>query len=93
MFGDMLVGFVIKNNWVGVVMYGCIRDSEEIGKMDVGVKVLGIMFLKFVKKGVGERDIIVRFGGVIFIFGYYVYLDFDGIIVLFKELIFDVLKL
>lgn len=89
MFGDNFVLFVMKNNWVGVVMYGCIRDFEEILRMDVGVKVLGIMSLKFIKKGLGERDIVVRFGGVIFIFGYYFYVDFDGIIVLFKELIFD----
>ena len=38
-------------------MYGCIRDSEEIGKMDVGVKALGTMPLKSVKKGVGEETL------------------------------------
>lgn len=93
MLGDMLAGLVIKNNWAGVVMYGCIRDSEEIGKMDVGVKAMGTMPLKSVKKGLGERDITVRFGGVTFTPGHYLYSDLDGIIVSPKQLTLDAPKL
>lgn len=93
MLGDILAGLVIKNNWAGVVMYASIRDSEEIGKMDVGVKAIGTMPLRSVKKGLGERDIPVRFGGVTFTPGHYLYSDLDGIIVSPKELTLNPPKL
>jgi len=48
--------------------------------MDLGVKALGTHPLKSVKKGVGERDVPVRFAGVYFTPGHFVYADEDGII-------------
>ena len=86
MLGDNLAAMAVKNNWAGVLMYGCIRDSEEIGQMKLGVRALGTMPLKSIKKGQGERDITVRFAGVNFTPGHYVYSDLDGIIVSPKEL-------
>ena len=86
MLGDNLAAIAVKNNWAGVLMYGCIRDSEEIGQMKLGVRALGTMPLKSIKKGQGERDITVRFAGVNFTPGHYVYSDLDGIIVSPKEL-------
>lgn len=93
MLGDILAGLAMKNNWAGVVMYASIRDSEEIAKMDIGVKAIGTMPLRSVKKGLGERDIPVRFGGVTFTPGHYLYSDLDGIIVSPKELTLDPPKL
>lgn len=86
MLGDNLAAMAVKNNWTGVIMYGCIRDSEEIKKMDLGVAAMGTMPLKSIKKGQGERDIPVRFGGVTFLPGNFVYSDSDGIIVSPREL-------
>lgn len=86
MLGDNLAAMAVKNNWTGVIMYGCIRDSEEIGKMDLGVAAIGTMPLKSIKKGQGDRDIPVRFGGVTFTPGHFVYSDFDGIIMSPRQL-------
>lgn len=56
----------VENGWSGVVMNGMIRDSADIAAMDLGVsKALGTHPLKSVKRGVGERDVPVRFAGVI----------------------------
>ena len=93
MLGDNLAAMAVKNNWTGVLMYGCIRDSEEIGTMELGVAALGTMPLKSIKKGQGEGDIPVRFGGVTFTPGHYVYSDLDGIIVSPKELVLPPPKL
>ncbi|XP_078368582.1 putative 4-hydroxy-4-methyl-2-oxoglutarate aldolase [Oculina patagonica] len=93
MLGDILAGLAMKNNWAGVVMYCSIRDSEEIAKMAIGVKAIGTMPLRSVKKGQGERDIPVRFGGVTFTPGHYIYSDLDGIIVSPKELTLEPPKL
>jgi regulator of ribonuclease activity A len=80
MLGDLLAAAAVANGWTGVVMYGLIRDSVEIGGMALGVKALGTLPLKSVKRGIGERDVPVRFGGVTFTPGDHVYADEDGLI-------------
>jgi regulator of ribonuclease activity A len=80
MLGDLLAAKAAANGWSGVLMYGLIRDSVEIAAMDLGVKALGTHPMKSVKNGVGERDLVVRFGGVTFVPGEYLYADEDGIV-------------
>lgn len=80
MLGDVLADMAVKNGWVGVVMFGLIRDSADIAQMRLGVKALGTHPLKSVKKGAGERDVTVRFAGVSFTPGQHVYADEDGIV-------------
>ncbi|QID18643.1 RraA family protein [Nitrogeniibacter mangrovi] len=81
MVGDQLGVLAVKNGWAGIVVYGCIRDSKAIGGMDVGVFALGTHPRKTVKKGVGDTDVPVTFGGVTFTPGEYLYADEDGVIV------------
>ncbi len=79
--GDQLALLGVKNGWAGVIVYGCIRDAKAIGAMDLGVFALGTHPKKSIKKGAGDRDIPVTFGGVTFAPGQYVYADEDGVIV------------
>lgn len=79
--GDQLGVLAVKNGWAGVIVYGCIRDSRAIGTMALGAFALGTHPLKSIKKGVGEADIPVTFGGVTFVPGEYVYADEDGVVV------------
>lgn len=81
MVGDQLALLGVKNNWAGIVVYGCIRDSGPIAGMDIGVFALGTHPMKSVKKGAGDADIPVTFGGVTFTPGEYTYADEDGVIV------------
>ena len=39
--GDQLAALAQKNGWAGVVVNGCIRDAEEVGRTAIGVKALG----------------------------------------------------
>jgi regulator of ribonuclease activity A len=55
----MLAEKAVKNGWNGIVVYGLIRDSVDIGQMDIGVKALGTLPLKSVKRGVGLRNEVV----------------------------------
>jgi len=80
MLGDMLAAKAAAKGWSGVLMYGLIRDSVDIAQMHLGVKALGTCPLKSVKKGIGERDVVVRFSGVTFVPGEYLYADEDGIV-------------
>lgn len=79
--GDQLAQLGVKNGWAGIVVYGCIRDSRAIGEMDIGVFAIATHPLKSIKRGVGESDIAVVFGGVTFVPGQYLYADDDGVIV------------
>lgn len=79
--GDQLAILAQKNGWEGVVVNGCIRDSGVIGKIDIGVRAINTHPLKSVKKGAGDRDINVSFGGVTFKSGEWLYADEDGVIV------------
>jgi regulator of ribonuclease activity A len=85
--GDQLALLGTKNGWAGIVLYGCIRDSKPIGAMDIGLAALGTNPLKSIKKGVGERDLAVTFGGVTFTPGEYLYADEDGVIVSSEPLV------
>jgi regulator of ribonuclease activity A len=65
----------------GIVVDGCIRDSEEISRIPIGVKARHAVPKKSAKGGLGERDVPVRFAGLTFTPGDYLYADPDGIIV------------
>jgi len=79
--GDQLAALANENGWSGVVVNGCIRDSELVATIDIGVKALGTHPKKSLKRGLGERDIPVRFAGVEFKPGDYLYADADGVLV------------
>ncbi|MBD5803548.1 putative regulator of ribonuclease activity [Azoarcus sp. Aa7] len=79
--GDQLALLGVKNGWAGVIVYGCIRDSKAISGMDIGAFALGTHPQKSIKKGVGDRDLPVTFGGVTFVPGQFVYADEDGVVV------------
>jgi regulator of ribonuclease activity A len=79
--GDQLGELAVKNGWQGIVVYGCIRDSAVIDGQDIGVRALDTHPRKSVKKGAGDRDLAVTFGGVTFRPGEWLYADTDGIVV------------
>ena len=87
LLGDMIAENAVTNGWQGLIIYGCIRDVDAIRGMDIGVQALGTIPLKTDKRGIGERDITVTFGGVTFKPGEFVYADNNGIIVSAQALV------
>lgn len=81
MLGDLLAKKAVDNGWEGVIIHGCIRDSAAIGEMNLGVKALGTCPMKTEKRGLGDMNVPVRFAGVDFVPGQFVYADEDGIVV------------
>jgi regulator of ribonuclease activity A len=79
--GDQLAAQAVKNDWAGVVVWGCIRDSVAIGAMELGVLALATHPLKTVKKNLGEAEIPVSFASIEFRPGEWLYADEDGLIV------------
>lgn len=79
--GDLLAQAGANNQWAGIVVYGCIRDSGVIATINIGCKALGTLPMKTDKKGIGEKDLTVHFADVDFVPGHFLYADEDGIIV------------
>ncbi|NVK42163.1 MAG: ribonuclease E activity regulator RraA [Oceanospirillaceae bacterium] len=81
MLGDMLAEKAERNGWEGIVIYGCIRDVNAIGNLDIGVQALGTHPMKTEKRGLGDLNVPVTFGGVTFRPGDYIYGDNNGLLV------------
>ena len=79
--GDMLAEKASSNGWSGIIIYGCIRDVDEIMATDIGVQALGVHPVKTEKKDIGEINIPVTFGGLTFVPGEYLYADNNGVVV------------
>lgn len=87
LLGDLLAQKAVSNGWAGVIVYGCIRDVDVIATLPLGVQAIAANPLKTDKRNEGQRDVALRFGGVEFVPGQYVYADNNGVIVAGKSLL------
>lgn len=69
-----------ENEWEGIIVYGSIREVDELEEMSVGIQALASIPVGANAQGVGELDIPVNFGGVTFVPEDYIYADNTGII-------------
>jgi regulator of ribonuclease activity A len=81
MLGDRIAAGAVENGWAGVLLYGCVRDSAALARMDLGVKALAAVPRRSVRRGEGQRDLPVTFAGVTFRPGDWVCCDEDGVLV------------
>lgn len=87
LMGDMIAESAVKNHWNGVIIYGCVRDVDAIAELNLGVHALAAIPQKSNRKGLGEVDIRLNFGGVTIQAGDYVYADNNGIIIAKEKLV------
>ncbi len=87
LLGDMLAAKAVENGWNGIIINGCIRDSVDMAKMDLGVMALGTHPLKTEKNGVGKTNVSISFAGLNFEPADFIYVDEDGFVISEKPLI------
>lgn len=87
LLGDMIAESAVKHGWVGVIVYGCVRDVDAMRQMELGVQALASIPQKSTRKGIGEVGVTLQFGGVTIRDGDYVYADNNGILVAAEPLI------
>ena len=85
--GDLLAQAGADNDWEGIIVFGCIRDSHVIATINIGCKAMATHPMKTEKKGMGEKNVDVHFAEVNFIPGDFLYADEDGVIVSPKDLL------
>jgi len=81
LLGDLIAEKACENGWAGFVIYGCIRDVDAIAELNLGVQALNSIPIKSVRKGRGDLNIDITFGGVTFKPGHFIYADNNGVIV------------
>jgi regulator of ribonuclease activity A len=85
LLGDNVAGLAASNGWAGIVVNGCIRDSDAVDQLPIGVRSLGVNPRRSAKTGAGEVDVPVSFGAATFTPGAWLISDEDGIVVLTAE--------
>ena len=80
--GDMIGADLVRNGWAGVVVWGAVRDTAELGRLDLGVKALGSIPRKSVRRGEGVSDVELTFGSVTWRPGDVLFADPDGVVLL-----------
>jgi regulator of ribonuclease activity A len=83
--GGLLGQLAERNRWAGVVVWGAVRDTEELRQCHVGVRALASNPRRSAKHGVGERDVPVTVAGVAIQPGHWLAADADGIVVMDRE--------
>ena len=69
------------NNWEGIIVYGCVREVDELEDMSIGIQALASIPVSAVNQNIGEIDVPVNFGGVTFLPEDYLYADNTGILI------------
>jgi regulator of ribonuclease activity A len=87
LLGGKLAELARSNGWRGLIVNGCIRDCSEVAVIDIGVKALHTSPRRSDKTGAGQQGVALRFAGVSFAPGAYLYTDEDGLIVADRDLL------
>jgi regulator of ribonuclease activity A len=82
LLGGNLAAAAVRNGWSGIVVHGCVRDSVELARSEVGVRALALVPLPTEKRNTGARDVPVQVAGVWVRPGDWLYADDDGIVVM-----------
>lgn len=84
--GGQLAAKAAASGWVGLVVFGAVRDVAELEDVELGIKALAPCPRSSEKLGTGQRDVPVTFAGQTINPGDYLYADGDGIVVASRAL-------
>ncbi len=82
LLGDMVAREALEHGWAGIVVWGCVRDTEELKTLDLGVMALAPMPRRPLKHGDGQIDVAVELAGVRCAPGDTLVADEDGVVLL-----------
>jgi regulator of ribonuclease activity A len=82
LLGDNIAQLAVDNQWAGIVLNGCVRDTVALDALGLGIRAIGSNPRPSSKLGAGEIDTPVTFGEVTFSPGDLLYADEDGVVVL-----------
>jgi len=84
--GGNLARSAADSGWAGIVVDGAVRDADEIDACALGVRALAVTPRRSIKRGEGQRDLVVSVCGAIVRPGDWIYADRDGVLVSSRRL-------
>jgi regulator of ribonuclease activity A len=85
LLGDLIAAQAVTHGWEGVVIYGCVRDCAALKSLALGVRALGTVPRKSVRRGEGQTQLPIEIGGITCRPGDRLSADEDGIVLLDAE--------
>lgn len=89
LLGDQIALALADNGWAGIIIFGYLRDVNALAKTPLGIQAMGAIPVKTDKRGIGDLNVPVTFGGVTFTPGAWVYADNNGVLISDRELATD----
>lgn len=83
--GDVIAAEAAASGWVGMIIWGGVRDVEMLAETQLGLMALGHTPARCVRKGEGEIGCDIRIQGVAVATGDYIVADADGALVFAKD--------
>lgn len=80
--GGNIAAAAARNGWAGVVIDGCVRDSAELARCDIGIRALALVPMPTERRNQGRRDVTIHLRGVRIVPGDWLVADEDGIVVM-----------
>lgn len=84
-----LAQLAADNGWEGIVVYGAVRQLQQLENIDIGIQALASIPVGATDDNLGEVDVPVNFAGVTFFPEDYIYADLTGIIISQEQLELD----
>lgn len=75
-----------ENGWAGLLISGAVRHVTALARVELGVAALGSSPRAPLLRAAGQASVSVRFGGVTFEPGHWLYADPDGVITSWQPL-------
>ena len=85
LLGDVLAGAAVRNGWVGLVIWGAVRDSAALARMPLGVMALAATPRRCIRSGEGEVGLMIEIEGTRIAEGDIIVADEDGALVFPKD--------
>lgn len=82
LLGDMLATQARDQDWSGIVVFGCVRDTAILATLDLGIMALAATPRRSQRRGEGQIGIAVDLAGTRCAPGDLVHADDDGIVLL-----------
>jgi regulator of ribonuclease activity A len=87
LLGDQIALALANNGWAGIIIYGYVRDVGALAQTPLGIQAMGAIPVKTDKRGIGDLDVPVTFGGITIHPGDWIYADDNGVLVSDKALV------
>ena len=79
--GGQLAQLAHDNGWSGIIVDGCVRDTDALNAVDIGIRAKAVHPRRGGKLGAGHRDTIIHIAGTHIRPGDWIVADADGILV------------